>query len=560
MFRAAFAKNSFSRFRQDEDGALIIFALILFFLMMTIGGVAVDFMRYEQRRTALQNTLDRGVLAAAALNQQLDAESVVRDYMVKAGLGTNIDEVRVDKSLNGRNVTAKGTIDTDPYFLHLVGINELDAKGASGAEQRTNNVEIALVLDVSGSMSGAKITALRAAASEFVQTVLANDTQHRTSISVVPYNAQVNLGAQLASQYALTNLNKVPGANCVELPPTVYSGPGISTNVAMPMAAFADVTSSTNQTTSFVSPTDNNYARMNASAPFCRKNNPENVVRLPGNDVDTLQKQIKALTAGGNTSITLGMKWGMTLLDPGSRSIFNTLIANGAMPANFAGRPYDYGDDGSMKVIVLMTDGEHVAHTRINDAFKTGSSPIWRSTGDGNYSIFHATSRPLAAGTKQYWVPHLCVSSDCKDGKNTAEAWRSSPWDSGSGATPQNWEDVWANERLSWVAWQLYARALGTNKDTRTLQYDAAITKLSSAYASATEMNTSLQSTCTQAKDRGVLVYGIAFEAPANGTTQIRKCALSDSYFFNASTTGGLDIQTAFRTIATNITQLRLTQ
>lgn len=558
MFRAAFAKNALSRFRKEEDGALIIFALILFFLMMTIGGVAVDFMRYEQRRTALQNTLDRGVLAAAALNQQLDPESVVRDYMDKAGLGSDINQIHVTDGLNGRSVIADGITNTDPIFLHLVGIDELKAVGASGAEQRVSNVEIALVLDVSGSMSGAKIAALRSAASEFVQTVLESDTQHRISISVVPYNAQVNLGATLASQYALTNINGVAGANCVELPAATFATPGLSTSVSLPMVAFADVTSGTNTTTSFVSPTDGSYARMNANAPYCRKN-PENVVRLPNNDIAVLQSQINALTAGGNTSITLGMKWGMAMLDPGSRSMFSNLITSGAIPASFTGRPFDYADTDSMKVIVLMTDGEHVSHNRINDDYKTGTSPIWRSTGDGNFSIFHATGRPLAAGTRQYWVPHLCVSSDCKKGINTSEAWRATAWNSGSGATQQTWQAVWASERLSWVAWQLYARALGTDA-TRSTKYNDAISMLSSVYATVSDMNASLQSSCTQAKDRGVVVYGIAFEAPPTGMTQIRNCALSDSYFFDASTTGGLDIQTAFRTIATNITQLRLTQ
>lgn len=555
--RAA-AKTALTRFGKNEDGALIIFALFLFFLMVTMGGVAVDYMRYEQRRTALQNTLDRGVLAAAAMNQQLDPESVVRDYFNKAGITGNIDAIRVTDSLNGRSVTATGTTDADPIFLHLVGIDSLDANGAAGAEQRVNNVEIALVLDVSGSMSGAKIAALRAAASEFVQTVLESDTQRRISIAVVPYNAQVNLGATLAGQYTLTNVHGVAGANCVEPPTSSFAAPGLSPTSPLPMAAFADVVNGTNQTTSFVSPSDANFGKMVNTSPFCRKN-PENVVRLPSNDVATLQAQINALTAGGNTSITLGMKWGLAMLDPGSRGVFSNLIGAGAMNAAFAGRPFDYADSDSMKVVVLMTDGEHVAHTRINDNYKTGNSPIWRSTGDGNYSIRHTTGRPAAAGANQFWVPHLCVSNDCRSGLNTAEAWRAAAWNSGAGTTQQTWQAVWANERLSWVAWQLYARALGTNA-TRSAQYNAAWNLLSSNYASVGDMNNSLQASCTQAKDRGVLVYGIAFEAPAGGITQIRNCAISDSYFFNASTTGGLDIQTAFRTIATNITQLRLTQ
>ena len=46
----------------------------------------------------------------------------------------------------------------------------MKAPGASTAEQRVNNVEIVLVLDVSGSMSGTKITNLKSAAAEFVDT------------------------------------------------------------------------------------------------------------------------------------------------------------------------------------------------------------------------------------------------------------------------------------------------------------------------------------------------------------------------------------------------------
>jgi hypothetical protein len=54
-----------------------------------------------------------------------------------------------------------------------------------------------------------------------------------------------------------------------------------------------------------------------------------------------------------------------------------------------------------------------------------------------------------------------------------------------------------------------------------------------------------------------VIVYGIAFEAPTNGQAAISNCATSPAHYFNAS---GLQISTAFRSIASNISQLRLTQ
>ena len=70
-------------------------------------------------------------------------------------------------------------------------------------------------------------------------------------------------------------------------------------------------------------------------------------------------------------------------------------------------------------------------------------------------------------------------------------------------------------------------------------------------------MDTQLQDACTMAKVEDIIIYGIAFEAPANGQTQIRGCATSAAHYFNAN---GLQIATAFTAIAKNISQLRLTQ
>ena len=55
--------------------------------------------------------------------------------------------------------------------------------------------------------------------------------------------------------------------------------------------------------------TDKNYAKPNYSSAFCKPTT-VNIVRLPSQDKATLQTQIGALQAGGNTSIMLGMKWG----------------------------------------------------------------------------------------------------------------------------------------------------------------------------------------------------------------------------------------------------------
>lgn len=527
--------NCSQRFRRDEDGSLIIFALVLFLLMAMIGGFAIDLMRYEQSRTALQNTLDRCTLMAASLDQRLDPQSVVTDCVDKAGFGADLEGVLVTQALNSRNVVSSGRVDTKPFFMHLIGINKFDALGASGAEQAITNVEISLVLDVSGSMGGAKIANLKIAAAEFVDNMLANDPNHRISISIVPYNAQVNLGPVLRAKYQAVNLHGVADVNCLELPPSVFSAPGIPRTVDLPMMAYADHYYGTSLTNAAVSPTSGS-ALPNYAAAFCTKQ-PANIVRLPSQNATTLKSQINGLVAGGNTSITLGMKWGLALLDPSARDMYSELVGANQMSANLSGRPFDYTDPESIKVVVLMTDGEHVAHNRVTDTYKTGPSPIYKSAADGQYSVYQASH----AGNK-YWVPHL-------------GNWSATPY---NGGVQQNWETVWSNLKVSYVAWQFYARALGSTNSARNTIYTNQMNDMVQTYDSVAGMNTSLQQSCGLAKQNNVLVYGIAFEAPSNGQAQISQCATSAGHYFDAQS--GAEIQAAFRTIASNLTQLKLTQ
>ena len=527
--------NRSQQFRRDEDGALIIFALVLFLLMAMMGGFAVDMMRYEQTRTALMNTLDRCTLMAASLDQRLDPKTVVTDCVDKAGFGADLQGVQVVQSLNSRSVTSTGRVDTKPFFMHLIGIKKFVALGTSAAEQAITNVEIALVLDVSGSMSGAKIANLKIAAAEFVDNMLANDPNHRISISIVPYNAQVNLGPVLRAKYQATTLHGVANVNCLELPPAVFNAPGIPRNVNLPMIAYADQYYGTSQTNGAVSPTASS-ALPNYAAAFCSKQ-PANIVRLPSQTATTLKAQINGLVAGGNTSITLGMKWGLALLDPTARGMYNELIGANQMNANLSGRPFDYTDPESMKVVVLMTDGEHVAHNRITDNYKTGPSPIYKSAVDGQYSVYQASH----VGDK-YWVPHLGT-------------WSATPY---NGGVQQNWETVWTNLKASYVAWQFYARALGGSSSARSAIYATQMNDMVQIYDSVSGMNASLQQSCGLAKQNNVLVYGIAFEAPSSGQTQIANCATSPAHYFDAQ--NGAEIQAAFRTIASNLTQLKLTQ
>jgi hypothetical protein len=79
-------------------------------------------------------------------------------------------------------------------------------------------------------------------------------------------------------------------------------------------------------------------------------------------------------------------------------------------------------------------------------------------------------------------------------------------------------------------------------------------------YTSIVDANSAdsrLSTLCDEARDQGVTVYAISFEAPERGIDAMSDCASSPSHFFDVD---GVEITDAFSAIARTINQLRLTQ
>lgn len=539
----------FRRFHRREDGSLLVFGLFLFATFFLMSGMAVDLMRTENRRAALAQSLDRCALNAAALRQTLNPTLVVQDCVERDGMLPFITDIIVTNGTGQRSVEVKGSIPVDTLFMDASGVEVIDVGGRSVAEQRATNIEIVMVLDVSGSMAGSKLTGLKTAAKNFVSTVLANNT-NKISIAIVPYNGQVNLGPSLRTKF---NVTHVPGlaatanVNCVDMPSSVYNSVGISRALAMPATGWADAYTTlgsfpTSYSTTGRAPTTSNV--------WCPPST-SNVVRLQDDNIAAMHTYIDNLTAIGATSINAGMKWGGAMLDPQFRSIVNEYVQSGVIPSEFTDRPFDYSKRDALKIVVLMTDGENFGDVRLNDSYRTGNSPIFKGT-DGNYSIRFTSGRPSAAGTNEYWVPHR---------NSNAGEWRSTSWGgtTGTQGSQMTWQQVWQELNVSWTAWHLYARALGTTSTTRNTQYNTWFNNFRSqrgTSSSTPEMDAEVASICGLTKQQGVLIYGIAFSAPARGVNTVNGCASSEGHFFHSTNTSQLNA--AFQAIATNITQLRL--
>ena len=144
---------------------------------------------------------------------------------------------------------------------------------------------------------------------------------------------------------------------------------------------------------------------------------------------------------------------------------------------------------------------------------------------------------------------------------SNAGEWRATSWGGSTGTqgTQMTWQQVWQELNVSWTAWHMYARALGTTSTTRTNQYNTWFNNFRSQRGTSTstpEMDEEVASICGLTKQQGVLIYGIAFSAPTRGVNTVRNCASSTGHFFHSTSTN--QVNAAFQAIATNITQLRL--
>ena len=353
-------KSSVAGFARKEDGSMTIFAVFMFLMMLLVGGIGVDLMRNEMDRTRLQATVDRAVLAAADLDQPLDPDAVVRDYFEKAGMSQYLSSVTVDQGLNFRTVTANASTVTPTQFMRMMGVNELPVPALGQAEERVTDVEISMVLDISGSMGwDSKMANLQTAAKTFVDTVINETNEDLISVSLVPYTAQVNAGWDIFSEL---NTNHVHNYSyCVDFDVADFSLTGLelSNHTYQQMQHF-------DQGWNYSNPVSN---------PGCPKRDFEEIVAF-SQDAESLKTTIGQYKARANTAIHLGMKWGVALLDPSFQPITEELNNDNLVDDVFSNRPVEFDDPETLKTIVLMTDGQNVDTQRIQPWYYDSSSEI----------------------------------------------------------------------------------------------------------------------------------------------------------------------------------------
>ena len=528
------------RFWVREDGSTTVFATVVFVLMVGIGGIAIDVMRYETQRVQLQYTLDRAVLAAASLSQTLDPQSVVENYFETAGLEGYRLRVNVENGVNFRRVEARAEMETQTLFMSLFGQPVLTSPAAGAAEERVRNIEVSLVLDVSGSMGNSnRIQNLRPAARSFVTSVLeANDNPNGdqlVSVSIIPYDNSVNMGTTLSSVFALTNEHNY--SRCARFYEADFTFTGIDPTVPLQRMGHFDRDT-------------NNSNNASIPSPACHTDNTAAIIPWSNNETQ-LHNLINSLQPNGWTAIDQGMRWAVALLDPDARPALAGLVSNGTVHPDFDGRPASFLDPETIKIVVLMTDGENTRQYDLHENFRSGPSPFWRNPSDGRWSVYY-----------EDWGLYWHESRD---------RWRDFP-DGGSNAVQLDYADVWnlmpvrqlRSRMFHSHAWQRHEGYNSTTNHWRRPAIEAMADNFDfwdivNEYANDNGIvgDERLRDICDAAQAQGIVVFSIAFEAPWRGQQAMRYCASTDAHYYPVE---GIDIENAFSSIARTINQLRLIQ
>ena len=584
-----------ARFQKDEAGSFTIFGLFIFLMIIMVAGLAVDMMRYEHERVGVQNTLDTAIVAATRLNQEADTneeiEALVKDYFRTAGYDPDIVDVvpNIEGAAGGgeetlRTVEARVNFSMNTAFMNMLGIDELDGVVGGGAREGQQIIEVALVLDISGSMGwGTKLDNMQEAAKQFVSIVLDNNGPERVMISIIPYNMQVQMSEDLQNRLDIANTMVIidpepthPGAisqyithnsaaRCARFLDADYDSRRLAASGDLePSGKFATGNWSYNR--------PGNNADSNAY--WCGSGYPE--MMLFQNDEQKLHDHIDSLSARGMTAIDYGMKWATGILDPSFRPIVQGMLAdsntaranaqqaaadNGTsyvppsqawiVPDNVAGHPVDLGTPNVFKYIVLMTDGANTQHLDLKNEFKSGPTRIWYSqevadlSGNDFWDGF-MVEMPENSASQRWYIPGN--PNDTGDDQYRSEAWFAGLDDT----VVEQWGYHQLYERFSVNDAANYF--FRTDSAARTAHRNAL--EDTGGYGTA---DNNLERICDQATEsEWMTVYAVAFEAPEGGQQALQRC-IGDSqgrYF----AVQGEQLIAAFNEIAAEITQLRLTQ
>lgn len=359
-------KNSWSllhSFLKEEKGAFALASAVIFPVLVGAAGMSVDVASAYLVKQRLSHAVDAAALAAAAsASTTQDLNAKVQEFF---NLNYPPDKIgatyNVQVTVEGANIKVSASAGFQTYFARVLGIREIDVNESSTVTREIIGLEVAMVLDVTGSMStNNNIARLREAATNFTNILYANAAYNDTvKIGLVPFSASVSVGPYgLGYLPSSSDSRKASGTKYDGGTAFVNNPSKLKFDQASSSAWWGCILerSSPQDTQNQKSGTPwkwdmyryttsgaKDYRYRNQSAAVNTSCNKNYILPLTSTK-STILNRIAKLTADGNTLSNVGMVWGYRLLSP--EAPFREGVA--------------WGNRDWRKVALLMTDGDNV--------------------------------------------------------------------------------------------------------------------------------------------------------------------------------------------------------
>ena len=310
-------------------------------------GAAVDYSRGNAARTAMFAAVDATALMLsrdAATMTPAEVQAKATSYFNAQFNRPEVANLNVTATVNSPQagsftltMTATGNVPTT--FTKLLGQTKLDISSSADVKWGIKKLELALVLDNTGSMAtNGKMTQLKTAAHNLL-TTLQNAAKQPgdVKVAIIPFDKIVNIGTSYAGNawidYSVHNITQAQWEGCVQDRDQPYD--------------TQDTTPSADFHTKF-------------PAVQCSSITPIMTLTdvLDTTGFTNLNSKIDAMNPAGNTNVTIGLVWGWHALTESEP------LTQGSPPA-----------PDKDKVIVLLTDGDNT-----QNRWSTSSSSIDQRT------------------------------------------------------------------------------------------------------------------------------------------------------------------------------------
>jgi Flp pilus assembly protein TadG len=195
-----------SGFGRANDGNVAVIVVLAAIPMVSAMGMAIDYTRAVNARSAMQEAADAAALMVAQDAANLTPTQLTTKaqnyfnalYTAPGGVnGISVAATYTPNSGTGSTVliTVSGSMPTN--FMRIAGVMQMPLNTSSTAKWGNTKLRVAMALDNTGSMAqNGKMTALQGGATNLIDTLSATATnQGDVYISIVPFANEVNMGA-----------------------------------------------------------------------------------------------------------------------------------------------------------------------------------------------------------------------------------------------------------------------------------------------------------------------------------------------------------------------------